>query len=76
MSKAIAVSEKIEGNIGDCKVNHESYNVSLFTREVVATNSCTGEVVASNQMFDAGWLWFGVAVVLLFLIIIQWLFSY
>lgn len=62
MEKAIIASENVSGNIGDCKVNEATYNVDLFTVEVVATDSCTGTVIASNQMFDSGWLIFGLLV--------------
>lgn len=69
MSKAIGVSENIVGNIGDCKVNTEAYNVNLFTVEVTATDSCTGQIIAQNQMFDSGWIIFGTIVAIFFFFI-------
>lgn len=74
MSKAIAVTNSVEGNIGDCKVNEESYNVSFWIREVTVTDSCTGQIIAQNQMFDHGFVWFGL--VLLIVVLIFWSTSY
>lgn len=51
----VPVSSNIIGNIGSCAIKETRYNISTFRVEVTAVDSCTGKILASNQMFDGTW---------------------
>lgn len=59
--------QNITGNIGSCAINANSYSVSFFTMEVVAVNSCTGEIISREQMTN-GSLFVGGIFVFMFLL--------
>ena len=48
----IAGSENIEGNIGSCQVNSQSFEVDSWHTQTIAVDSCTGKIIAQNTYFD------------------------
>ena len=52
MNNKLLVSDGITGNVGECRINKESINVSSFYKRSIAVNSCSGEVVVDTTYFD------------------------
>lgn len=72
MTTPIAVtSGNLTGNVGSCAINSTDVNVNSFTIETIATNSCTGQVIADHTYFN--WI-AGIASGSIFLLILFFAF--
>lgn len=65
MNTAVIAGSNVEGNIGSCSVIPSSYPVDFWYKEVVAVNSCSGEVVSKEVIFNGDIIFAGVAMLLL-----------
>lgn len=73
MEKAILAGGDIEGNIGSCQVLSETFDIKPFKVQTIATNSCTGEIVANTTYTNLGnvmGLLLGIVMLLLVVLII------
>lgn len=70
-TNVIVGGSNVNGNIGDCKVNSETFQKSLFYSQTTAVNSCSGEVISSEVIWDSGWLFFGLICIIVFLFAIK-----
>ena len=50
MNKVI-LSNDLIGNIGNCKINSETFSVSNFQLRSVAVNSCNGEIISDTGAY-------------------------
>jgi len=69
----ITTSQNIEGNIGSCHVVTTQYMANTFKRENMQVNSCTGEIVGSNQYVDLSF-YFSIIIFVCMLFTVYFLF--
>ena len=69
MNNKLLVSDGITDNVGECRINKESINVSSFYKRIVAVNSCSGEVVVDTTYYDFS-IYFPFAVPLIIVIML------
>jgi len=74
MDKTIVVgSPNITGNIGSCEVKSQNISLDSFHTQTIATNSCTGQIIAQNSYFDYSsfiFITFGIVFALVFTVLI------